>query len=66
MSLPLASLDHLEPADVPEQAGGDAAPVMVIVLKEADQLEGAMIAQELDDGFEVLHPSDLEGEFGYA
>ena len=42
-----------------------AAPVMVQALKEAGQLEGAVIAQELDDGFEVLYPSDFEGDFGY-
>ena len=66
MRLPFASLKHIELADVPQQAGGDGAPVMVIVLEEADQLEGAMIDQELDDDFEVLHLSDLEGEFSYA
>ncbi len=66
MRLPLASLEHIELADVPQQAGGDGAPVMVIVLEEADQLECAMIDQELDDDFEVLHLSDSEGEFSYA
>ena len=43
-----------------------AAPVIVQALKEAGQRGGAVIAQELDDGFEVLHPRDFEGEFGYA
>ena len=42
-----------------------AAPVMVQALKEAGQLEGAVIARELDDGFEVLYPSNFEGDFGY-
>ncbi len=42
-----------------------AAPVMVQALKEADQLAGAVIAQELEGGFEVLYPSDFEGEFSY-
>ena len=42
-----------------------AGPVMVRILEEAGQLEGAVIARELEDGFEVLHPSDFEGDFGY-
>lgn len=42
-----------------------AAQVMVKVLEEAGQLEGAVIAQELEEGFEVLYPSDYEGDFGY-
>lgn len=43
-----------------------AAPVMVRILREADQLEGAVIAQELETGFKVLHPADFEGDFGYS
>ena len=39
------------------------APVMVRILEEAGLLEGAVIARELEDGFEVLHPSDFEGDF---
>ena len=42
-----------------------AAPVIVQALKEAGQLEGAVIARELDGGFEVLYPSDVQGDFGY-
>ena len=42
-----------------------AAPVIVQALKEAGQLEGAVIARELDDGFEVLYPGDFEGDFEY-
>jgi hypothetical protein len=42
-----------------------ASHTIIDMLRENGLLEGAVIAIELEDSFEVLHPEDHEGEFAY-